>query len=512
MAEPLYNLYYALDEKQWSLTAGGAAVSNPVDFIIRQDATFAIRFTTAGAVVELGTVTAWEFNIKRRDEFSAVDMVYTTTATKVGTGTATVYNFAPDCGGTELVAAMGAKRKVQCALQIDYTIGGVLNKTMPLEMDILNDYAEDSGPTIPVTDAFVRVNATTDVLTSPTAAELVAANPELGGGAGTVTSVSVVTANGISGTVATATTTPAITLTGGVDSNATFTADRTWSLGTSNTLTLTTASLNADNLLVLANSDGDWTGKFLSGTGTEAPFSIDYRGRLSCGNVTVSGSVYATGVSVNNVYLLGSTSGTATLRAPASAALIDLVLPQVGTDTLLSATSTATLTNKTISGASNTITNVSLTSGVTGTLPVANGGTGRTAALARFKVTKGGSDQTVTAGVSTKVTWSTEVWDVGGYFASDKWTPPAGKVRLYFQFYAYTLSFGSNFSAEIYKNGVQVGYVLSVAGSTSQQTQQITFEDDANGTDYYEAYANTQGATTWDGRAAYTFFQGEQLP
>lgn len=38
-----------------------------------------------------------------------------------------------------------------------------------------------------------------------------------------------------------------------------------------------------------------------------------------------------------------------------------------------------TLTNKTISGASNTITNVSLTAGVTGTLPAANGGTGVTA-------------------------------------------------------------------------------------------------------------------------------------
>lgn len=41
--------------------------------------------------------------------------------------------------------------------------------------------------------------------------------------------------------------------------------------------------------------------------------------------------------------------------------------------------STDTITNKTISGASNTISNVSLTSGVTGTLPVANGGTGITA-------------------------------------------------------------------------------------------------------------------------------------
>lgn len=41
-------------------------------------------------------------------------------------------------------------------------------------------------------------------------------------------------------------------------------------------------------------------------------------------------------------------------------------------------TGTQTLTNKTINGSSNTITNVSLTTGVTGTLPVGNGGTGIT--------------------------------------------------------------------------------------------------------------------------------------
>jgi hypothetical protein len=41
-------------------------------------------------------------------------------------------------------------------------------------------------------------------------------------------------------------------------------------------------------------------------------------------------------------------------------------------------TGTQTLTNKTISGSSNTITDVSLTTGVTGTLPIANGGTGAT--------------------------------------------------------------------------------------------------------------------------------------
>jgi hypothetical protein len=56
------------------------------------------------------------------------------------------------------------------------------------------------------------------------------------------------------------------------------------------------------------------------------------------------------------------------------------VYAQVGGNggNVVTTTGTQTLTNKTISGSSNTITDVSLTTGVTGTLPVANGGTGNT--------------------------------------------------------------------------------------------------------------------------------------
>lgn len=51
-----------------------------------------------------------------------------------------------------------------------------------------------------------------------------------------------------------------------------------------------------------------------------------------------------------------------------------LTLPAT-TDTLVTLAASQTLTNKTISGSANTITNVSLTTGVTGVLPEANGGT-----------------------------------------------------------------------------------------------------------------------------------------
>ena len=67
-----------------------------------------------------------------------------------------------------------------------------------------------------------------------------------------------------------------------------------------------------------------------------------------------------------------TTSGAHT-TALTTTANTTLTLPVTGT--LATLAGTETLTNKTINGSNNTITNVSLTTGVTGVLPVANGGT-----------------------------------------------------------------------------------------------------------------------------------------
>lgn len=75
-----------------------------------------------------------------------------------------------------------------------------------------------------------------------------------------------------------------------------------------------------------------------------------------------------------------------TLTAPVIATIVNtgtLTLP-TSTDTLVGRATTDTLTNKSISGSTNTITNVSLTTGVTGTLPIGNGGTGQTTASTAF--------------------------------------------------------------------------------------------------------------------------------
>ena len=62
--------------------------------------------------------------------------------------------------------------------------------------------------------------------------------------------------------------------------------------------------------------------------------------------------------------------------------------------TIVGTTDTQTLTNKTISGASNTISNIGLSTQVTGTLPVANGGTGATTLTG---VIKGNGTSAITA-------------------------------------------------------------------------------------------------------------------
>lgn len=74
----------------------------------------------------------------------------------------------------------------------------------------------------------------------------------------------------------------------------------------------------------------------------------------------------------------GGTAGTKTtiLGGQTADKIFTLPNPSNSSDTLVSRTSNDVLTNKSIDASNNTITNVSLTSGVTGTLPISNGGTG----------------------------------------------------------------------------------------------------------------------------------------
>lgn len=114
------------------------------------------------------------------------------------------------------------------------------------------------------------------------------------------------------------------------------------------------------------------------------------------GQITLTGDVTGTGnniipttiqsIELGMVTINGVTIGSAPHTISGLATIVNsgtLTFP-TSTDTLIGRATADTLTNKTISGASNTITNISLTASVSGVLPIANGGTNATSANAGF--------------------------------------------------------------------------------------------------------------------------------
>lgn len=169
------------------------------------------------------------------------------------------------------------------------------------------------------------------------------------GSSGTVTDVSITSANGISGTVQNSTTTPAITLSlgditptsvaaSGIISGSNFTGSSSGINTGDQTITLTgdvTGSGTGSFATILANS-GVTAGSY--GSATQVPaFTVDSKGRItSVSNVTITG-----GGTVTSVAASGGTTGLSFTGSPI--------------------TTSGTLT-------------------LTGTLGIANGGTGQTTA------------------------------------------------------------------------------------------------------------------------------------
>lgn len=210
----------------------------------------------------------------------------------------------------------------------------------------------------------------TGIVITPSGSTIQISNTTSGG---TVTSVSVVTANGFSGTVATASSTPAITLhttitgilqgNGSAISAATTTGSGSVVLATSPTLI--TPNLDTPSLLVLTNATG-------------LPLTTGVTGLLPIAN---GGTGAAT--TSQNFAFIGPTSGSG---APSFRAIVAGDIPTLNQNTTGTAANITASSNSTLTSLPNLATVGTITSGIWNgtTIAIAHGGTGQVTAAAAF--------------------------------------------------------------------------------------------------------------------------------
>lgn len=135
--------------------------------------------------------------------------------------------------------------------------------------------------------------------------------------------------------------------------------------------------------------------------------------------------------------------------------------------------------------------------------------------ISAFSAHKNAVDQTtITSGASTQITFSTTVYNIGGNFATNAWTPPAGIVKLDAAIFATgTITAGTIETIYIMKNAA-IFKQASFASATNNGPASVSVQDIANGTDVYTVnvlLTTSAGTATVLGAINLTYFMGTTL-
>jgi len=131
-----------------------------------------------------------------------------------------------------------------------------------------------------------------------------------------------------------------------------------------------------------------------------------------------------------------------------------------------------------------------------------------------FSVVKSSDQSGIVDSTFTQVAWQTEIYDIGNHFASNGWTPPAGKVHMDATLLV-TGAFptGNQIACSVIKNATTLAQNNNGASSAiGGNSVAISVNDIANGTDVYtiQVFADVSSGTAsvLSGAGAASFFGG----
>jgi hypothetical protein len=153
------------------------------------------------------------------------------------------------------------------------------------------------------------------------------------------------------------------------------------------------------------------------------------------------------------------------------------------------------------------ISTIPAASAVSGTLPVANGGTGTTALGPAFGA-YAGSVTSLTGGGFTKVLFNTEEFDTNSNFASSRFTPT---VAGYYQINgSVSVGTSTQLVCSIYKNGTEFKRGTNVTSSNNQSVVSSVIYFNGS-TDYVEIFGYSGVTQDTNTNAWLTYFNGSMV-